>query len=368
MHAGRIRLTEAEAGRAGPAEPGALVMPFGAGWVIVGLGLAILVAVLPFAVGLLGAGVLYVVCFPVYRRLAPRIGRRTAAALVLTAAVLLILVPGVLLVTVAMEQGPQIVSGIPQSQIFRRVASLQVGGVEVGAHVTAASGTLLTWVSQQALVVFGGIARTVLNLVISLFGLYYLLVARPGTWDAVRAYLPFSAANADLLRSRFHSVTEAALLGIALTALVQGTMIGVGFRLVGLPHALFWGMITAIVSVLPVLGSAIVWFPGVVALLLESEYGMAALLALIGGVGASNIDNVVRLVVFKRVSNIHPMITLVGAFAGVRYMGLLGVLLGPLAITYFFELLQVYRAESRGERVGSAEPVAQSGDGVSAVG
>lgn len=328
---------------------------FGAGWVIVGLGLAILVAVLPFAVGLLGAGVLYVVCVPGYRRLAPRIGRRTGAALVVAAALLLILVPGAVLVTVAMEQGPEIVRAIPQSQIFQSIASLQVGGIEVGAHVTAASGTLLTWLSQQALVVFGGIARTVLNLVISLFGLYYLLVARPGTWATVRAYLPFSAENSDLLRNRFHSVTEAALLGIALTALVQGTMIGLGFRLVGLPNALFWGMVTGIVSVLPVLGSAIVWFPAVIALLLESSYGMAALLAVIGGVGASNIDNVVRLVVFKRVSNIHPMITLVGAFAGVRYMGLLGVLLGPLAITYFFELLRVYRVEATG-RINGADP------------
>jgi predicted PurR-regulated permease PerM len=60
---------------------------------------------------------------------------------------------------------------------------------------------------------------------------------------------------------------------------------------------------------------------------------------------ASNLDNLVRLVVFKRVSDIHPMITLVGAFAGVKYMGLIGVLLGPLAITYFFELLRVYQNE-----------------------
>ena len=229
MHAGHVSLTEPPPPRPptdqGPREMNAPVVRFGAGWVIVGLGLAILVAVLPFAVGLLGAGVLYVVCAPAHRRMAPTIGRRTAAAIVVAAALLLILIPGVLLVTVVMEQGPEIVRGLPESHIFQSIASLEVGGVEVGAHVTAASGTLLTWLSQQALVVFGGIARTVLNLVIALFGLYYLLVARRGTWATVRAYLPFSAENSDLLRNRFHSVTEAALLGIALTALVLGAVV-----------------------------------------------------------------------------------------------------------------------------------------------
>ena len=317
----------------------------GAGWVIVGLGLVILFLILPFTVGLMGAGVLYVVCAPVHRRLALRIGLRWAAAVVLLGALLLILIPGALLVTVAMDQGPEILRGLPQSPVFDRIAALRVGGVEIGAHLTSASGSLLSWLSQQALSVFGSITRTVLNLVITFFGLYYLLVARPGAWETVRSYLPFSPENADLLRARFHSVTEAALLGIALTAVVQGTMIGLGFWLVGLPNSLFWGMVTGIVSVLPVLGSAIVWFPAVVVLLLTERFGGAIALALIGGLGAANIDNIVRLIVFKRVSNIHPMVTLVGAFAGVRYMGLIGVLLGPLAITYFFELLRVYHAE-----------------------
>ena len=64
-----------------------------------------------------------------------------------------------------------------------------------------------------------------------------------------------------------------------------------------------------------------------------------------GALLASNIDNVIRPFVYRRVSNVHPMITLVGAFAGVRYFGLLGLLLGPLAIAYLFELLHFYRVE-----------------------
>ncbi len=97
------------------------------------------------------------------------------------------------------------------------------------------------------------------------------------------------------------------------------------------------------------LGSALVWLPAVMVLLGQGRYGAAAVLAVIGGVIASNIDNVILLpLVYKRVSNIHPMITLVGAFAGLRYFGLVGLLLGPLAIAYLFELLRAFREEYGG--------------------
>lgn len=316
-----------------------------AGWIIVALGAAILVAVLPYAVGLLGAGVLWVICEPAHRRLTPALGRRRAAALVLAGALLLILVPVGLLVTVAMQQAPGIVQSLRSGPIFEWLGRLRIGGVDVGEQIAAAGGTIVTWVSRQALQVFGGVTRTILNTVIAFFGLYYLLVAPPGTWEAARAFLPFTPGNSDLLRARFQSVTQATLLGIALTATLQGTLIGVGFQLVGLPNALFWGMMTGIASVIPVLGSGFIWLPAVVILLLQHHYVAALVLALIGAVVVSNIDNVVRMVVFKRVSDIHPMITLVGAFAGVTYMGLFGVLLGPLAIVYLFELLRVYRSE-----------------------
>jgi predicted PurR-regulated permease PerM len=77
----------------------------------------------------------------------------------------------------------------------------------------------------------------------------------------------------------------------------------------------------------------------------QGRYGAAIALAAIGAGIASNIDNVMRPIVNRRVSNLHPMVTLVGAFAGVGVLGLPGILLGPLAIAYFFELTALYRRE-----------------------
>jgi predicted PurR-regulated permease PerM len=135
------------------------------------------------------------------------------------------------------------------------------------------------------------------------------------------------------------------IIGIVLTAIAQGSVVGLAFALVGLPSAAFWGFITACVSILPILGSALVWLPGTAVLAADHRYGAAVGLFVTGLIVASQIDNVILLFVYRRVSRIHPMVTLVGAFAGIRLFGLVGLLLGPLAISYLVELLTAYSSE-----------------------
>ena len=128
------------------------------------------------------------------------------------------------------------------------------------------------------------------------------------------------------------------------------------FSVVGLPNALFWGVVTVIVSILPVVGSGLIWAPGALALAIEHRYGWALALALWGVVVVGNIDNVIRPVVFRRWARIHPFVTVIGAFAGLRWFGLLGLLVGPLAIAYVFELIRMYRQEYLEEqKSGAAE-------------
>jgi predicted PurR-regulated permease PerM len=324
-----------------------------AGLLIAGLGAAIAIAVSGFAVGLLGAAVLYVLCAPTYHRLVRRrLSPDLAAAITLIGAILLIAVPVMWIVALVADQAPAMLRGAQSSDVFSRLSGLTIGRFDVGAEIAKASGTFVQWLSQQAFDVVGGAAKATLNLVISFFALYYMLVSADRSWTAFRDYLPFSNASAEELRARFYSVTHATLLGTGLTALLQGTLVGVGFLVVGLPSPLFWGVVTGFASILPVLGSALVWLPGVLYLFAVQRVGAAIGLLVIGGVVASNIDNVIRPLIYQRVSNIHPLITLVGAFAGVKYFGLLGVLLGPLAIQYFFELVRLYRQEY----VGIAEP------------
>ncbi len=316
-----------------------------AGILIILLGIAILIAIAPFASGLLGSAVLYVMCAPVYQRLGRRMNADLAAAITLIGAILIIALPIGWIIFLAADQLPDALRSAQQSTFIQRVSALRIGRIQIGNEIAKASGSLIQWLSGQAFDFVGGAAKATLNFVISFFALYYMLLSAERSWRVFRRVLPFSEDTADELRTRFYSVTHATLLGTVLTALLQGTLIGIGFRVVGLPNAALWGVVTAFCSILPVLGSAMVWLPGTLVLALEQQYGMAAILFVIGAVFASNIDNVIRPIVFKRVSNIHPMITLVGAFAGVSIFGLLGILLGPLAIQYFFVLVRLYREE-----------------------
>ncbi len=309
------------------------------------LGIALLVAFVPFATGLVGIPVLYVVFEPVHRWLTRRISPRFAAAIVVLLALFLIVVPGVSFAGLIVAQAQEIAGGVVQSPLLDRLSRLQIRNFDIGAQLAGLGGKLVTWIGTSAFGLIGTATRLALNLTIALFGLYYLLL-RPGeTWRAVRPYIPFSAENTELLRQRFRNVTVSTVVGTGLVAAIQGIMVGLGFWAAGLSNALFWGVVTVVLAILPVVGSALVWGPGVIALAIGGQVGWAIALALWGILAVGNVDYIVRPIVFRRWANIHPIVTLLGALAGVPYFGILGLLIGPLALSYFFELIGMYREE-----------------------
>ena len=316
-----------------------------AGLLILALGIAILLALMPFLSGLLGAAVLYVIFIGLYRRLARVMPNGLASAITLILAVILIALPLVWLIGVLIDRVPDALQSLQSGVLLERLSQVRIGRVNVGAEIAEASGTIVQWVSAQAFGVLGGAASASLNLVIAFFGLYYMLHSGDALWSGFHGYVPFSSGTADALRLHFYSVTQATLLGTVATAIAQGALIGLAFLLVGLPDPLVWGSMAAFASILPVLGTGLVWMPAVLVLFFQQRYGAMVVMLIVGWLLASNIDNLIRPMVYKRVSNIHPMVTLVGAFAGIRYFGLPGLLLGPLAIAYFFELMRFYQLE-----------------------
>lgn len=321
---------------------------------ILALAAALLWALVPFLPGLLGAVVLHVIFRPTYERLKPRIGAWMTSVIISVAAVLLLLLPGVWMTMVVVEQAPGALARLLASDAFAWLSGLHLGPADIGAQLARAAEGMVGWASLSALGIVGSATRALLNVLLAIVGLYYLLRSGGELWLQLRPLIPFSTAGAEELRMRFTSVTEATVLGIAATGLAQGTTVGLAFWAVGLPNPVVWGLATAITSVLPVLGSALVWGPGVIVLLTDGRPVAAVVLAAVGLVVASNVDNLVRPMVYRRHSDVHPMATLVGAFAGVKVMGLVGLLLGPLAISYLFELLRLYQ-EEYGERAATTQ-------------
>lgn len=311
--------------------------------VIVALVAGVALLLLPYVSGLIGAMVLYVIALPAVRRLDPSRRHRWPAVVIVLALFFVLVVPGAWLFAEVVAQLPVAVRSISESVAVKRLMALQLGDIEVGGYLRQASTEILAWSSRQTMAAIAGVIGTLLNLVIALFGAYYLLLGADWLWERTQSRLPFGEQTAELLRVRFHRTTEAMLLGVVLTGAAQGSIVSVAFWIIGLPHPLLWGGVTAFASVLPMFGSALVWFPASLVLLAHDRYVAAITLAVTGALVVSNIDNALRLVVYRRVSQIHPMITLVGAFAGVRAFGLAGILIGPLVLSYLIELLRLYR-------------------------
>src|SRR5436190_3338439 len=312
------------------------------------LGVALVIALTPYATGLMGVPVLYAVFTPVHEWLSLRVRPKLAATFVVALALFLIVVPGVSFAGLIVGQAQEIAGGVIRNPLLGRLRELKLGGVDLGPRLADLGAQAVAWLGSSAFGLVGTAPRVVLNLTNSLFGLFYLLLRPQETWNAVRPYIPFSAKNAEKLRQRFRDVTTSTIIGTGLTAAIQGTVVGFGFWLVGLPNALFWGVVTMVFAILPVVGSGLVWAPGALALILSGRSGPGLLLLLWGAVVVGNVDYVIRPRIFKRWANIHPLVTLLGALAGVPYFGILGLLIGPLALSYFFELVKMYGEEYPG--------------------
>lgn len=309
------------------------------------LGIALVIALAPFATGLIGIPVLYIIFFPVYRALAPKLKPTAAAAIAVALALLVVLSLALLLTVVIANQAPDIARGILESPLRSRLNEVEIGGYRLGPQVSLAGEKLVTWMGTGAIGLIGTATRISLNLTISLFGLFYLFLSAGQIWRVVEPYIPFSTENSEQLKTRFKLVTISTIIGTGLTAVIQGILIGLAFWVAGLSNALFWGVITVIVAILPVVGSGMIWVPAAILLFLDHRYVAATLMAIWGVIVIANVDNVIRPMVFRRYAQIHPLVTLVGAFAGIRYFGLLGLLVGPLALSYLFELIRMYKEE-----------------------
>jgi predicted PurR-regulated permease PerM len=311
------------------------------------LGTGLAVALAPYATGLIGAVVLYVIFAPLNTALRRRLNPVAAATLLTVLAIVLVLVPGLSFAGLIVSQAQEMATGVVQSPLLRRLADphLRIGGFAIGPRLATLGENLVTWIGSSAFGLIGTATRLALNLTIAFFGFYFLLLRPNETWELVSPYIPFSHENTERLRQRFRDVTNSTLVGTLLVAAAQGVLVAMGFAMTGLSNAVFWGAVTAIFAILPLVGSGLVWGPGAISLAVDGRWGAAIGLALWGGLGVGMVDNVLRPLVYRRWASIHPVVTLVGAIGGVRYFGILGILIGPLALSYFFELTRMYRQE-----------------------
>jgi len=318
-----------------------------AAFIVFALGAALLWSLTPYATGIIGIPVLAVLFAPIHnwmvRRGLPE--APTALAVTLFGAVVVIL-PIILFAGLVINEAQQVTSSVLQSPVLERLSTIQVRGIPIGPRLAEIGGSVVSWLAGNAVGVVGTATRLALNLTIAFFGLYYVLkVPGEDPWLNARPYVPFSEENTDKLGKRFKDVTVSTVIGTGVVAMLQGVLLGSAFVVVGLPNALFWSVVTTALAILPVVGSGLVWGPAALILAIQGRPVAAVLLAIWGVAVVGSVDNFIRPIIYRRYAEVHPLITLIGAIAGVSHFGLLGLLIGPLALSYLFELIRMYREE-----------------------
>src|SRR5213593_2711919 len=186
------------------------------------LGVGLVIALTPYATGVIGIPVLYAIFAPVHDWLGIRMRPRAAASLVVVIALFLIVVPGVSFAGLIVAQAQEIAGGVIRNPVLGRLRELKLGGIDLGPRLADLGAQVVGWLGSSAFGLVGTATRLALNLTIALFGLFYLLLQPGATWEAVRPYIPFSAKNTEKLRQRFRDVTTATIVGTGLTAAAQG--------------------------------------------------------------------------------------------------------------------------------------------------
>jgi predicted PurR-regulated permease PerM len=317
-----------------------------AAFLVVALGAVIIWSLTGYGTGIIGIPVLAVLFAPMHAWFVRHGAPAGFAAFVVTllGAVLLI-VPGIVVAGLLINEAQQVTQDVLQSPILERFQALQIRGIPIGPRLAEAGSRLVAAIGASAFGLVGTATRLTLNLTISFFGLYYVLKHPGDVWLDARPYIPFSRENTEKLGKRFKDVTVSTVVGTGVVAAIQGALVGLAFWVAGLPNGLFWGVVTMALAILPVVGSGLVWGPAAVILLMQGRTAAGVLLIVWGAVVVGGIDNFIRPLIYRRFSAIHPLITLIGAIGGVAKFGLLGLLIGPLALSYFFELINMYREE-----------------------
>lgn len=214
---------------------------------------------------------------------------------------------------------------------------------------------IINKLESWALGSFPSVVSAILNifLLVSImyFILYFMFTQYENFESALLKYLPFKEKNALLLAEELQKITQTNVIGQGIIAAAQGTCVGLGFLIFGLEDPLFWGVLSALLSFVPLVGAALVFIPaGVIALSYDNLYGGLGIL-LWGLIIVSNIDNVIRLIINKKIANIHPIISIIGVIIGIPMFGILGLVFGPLLISFFILLISIYENRNTASQV-----------------
>jgi predicted PurR-regulated permease PerM len=315
---------------------------------------------LPVVLGLLiGTLIAFTVELP-YRHLAARWGRPALAAVVCTAGTAILFFVAMACLGYLLVSRGVVMAGAAQvtfapggdgwafvQQIAHRVGIEQVSPEGITAQIVAAAGGIATSVAEIGARIASASFRILLAGIFAVMATHFILLHWRATTARIEALLPLEPRHTRALLEEFQRAGRSVLLGTILTGLAQGLLAGIGYWVTGVPQAAFFGALTAVASLLPAVGTALVWVPAGLYLFLTGHPTAGAAELVYGALVVVFVsDYVIRPSLVRDAHGTPALLTFVALFGGVEVMGLAGLIVGPVVMSVALAMLRIYEAEA----------------------
>jgi len=312
-----------------------------------------------FLMAILLAGIFSSLAHPIYRRFERWFGGRRALASIVT---LLLIATGILLplggllgmiTAQAIEVGQSVTPWIKEQvsrpgafsdllasvPFYDRIQPHEKAILEkAGQIVGTLSSFLINRLSSATVMTINFLFMTF----ILLYSMFFFLMDGHKLLDKILFYLPLEEADERRLLDKFTSVTRATLKGTIVIGILQGGLAGSAFAVVGIKGAVFWGAIMAVLSIIPGIGSALVWLPAAVVLAAGGHLIKAAGLATFCAIVVGSVDNFLRPLLVGRDTQMHELLILFGTLGGILMFGVVGFIIGPIIAALFTAVWEIY--------------------------
>lgn len=329
----------------------------------IGMLLCVLLA-MPFLSAVVWAVALAVVFMPFHGWLESKFKRKNVSALlsVLVVAVIVV-VPAVFTGQQLVQQaakGAQRVTVAVESGAWRhsfdsrpRLARLTLR-IEQQVDLAKTVQTLAAWLTNTAKSIVKGSVVQGVSFLLIFYLLFFFFRDRRMALQAIRSLSPLTKAEMDHMLVRIGDTICATIYGTLTVAAVQGLLGGLMFWCLGLSAPLLWGVLMAILAIVPVLGAFVVWIPATVFLALNGSWGKAMVLAIWGAAVVSTVDNLLRPMLIGNRLKLHTVLAFMSMLGGIILFGSAGLVLGPVVLTITTVLIQLWQKRTEPEDVADS--------------
>jgi predicted PurR-regulated permease PerM len=199
-------------------------------------------------------------------------------------------------------------------------------------------------------------ANLISNLAIMLFVLYFMLYNGREIEKVLNRLIPLRQENINMLASETKRIVRANALGIPLISIIQGLTATLGYFIFGVDEWGLWGFLTGVFAFFPVVGTMVIWVPLVIYTYAIGDTWQATGLLLYSTIVTGNVDYLSRVTLLKRMGDVHPVITILGVLVGLGLFGFIGLIFGPLLVSYIIVLFKIYMNEF----IENAEPLPET--------